>query len=107
MLWIKAVSYTHLDVYKRQTTYRFDSDGAATKTSGNDYTVEGKYVKVFDAKNNKYYLSLIHISPTVEELERRLTGRGTETAQVIADRLARAGEEAEGMGQYDLSLIHI
>ena len=33
--------------------------------------------------------------PTVEELERRLTGRGTETAQVIADRLARAGEEAE------------
>ena len=28
--------------------------------------------------------------PTVEELERRLTGRGTETAQVIADRLARA-----------------
>mgnify|MGYP000663789464 FL=1 len=29
--------------------------------------------------------------PTVEELERRLTGRGTETAQVIADRLARAG----------------
>lgn len=37
------------------TTYRFDSDGAATKTSGNDYTVEGKYVKVFDAKNNKYY----------------------------------------------------
>ena len=39
--------------------------------------------------------------PTVEELERRLTGRGTETAQVIADRLARAGEEAECMGQYD------
>ena len=39
--------------------------------------------------------------PTVEELERRLTGRGTETAQVIADRLARASEEAEGMGQYD------
>ena len=37
------------------TTYRFDSDGVATKTSGNDYTVEGKYVKVFDAKNNKYY----------------------------------------------------
>ena len=40
----------------------------------------------------------------MEELERRLTGRGTETAQVIADRLARAGEEAEGMGQYDYIL---
>ena len=39
--------------------------------------------------------------PTVEELERRLRDRGTETAQVIADRLARAGEEAKGMDQYD------
>ena len=39
--------------------------------------------------------------PTVEELERRLTGRGTETAQVIADRLARAG-----MGQYDYILVN-
>ena len=46
------------------------------------------------------------IPPTVEELERRLTGRGTETAQVIADRLARAGEEAEGMGQYDYILVN-
>lgn len=44
--------------------------------------------------------------PTVEELERRLTGRGTETAQVIVDRLARAGEEAEGMGQYDYILVN-
>ena len=44
--------------------------------------------------------------PTVEELERRLTGRGTETAQVIADRLARAGEEAEGMVQYDYILVN-
>ena len=44
--------------------------------------------------------------PTVEELERRLTGRGTETAQVIADRLARAGEEAKGMGQYDYILVN-
>ena len=44
--------------------------------------------------------------PTVEELERRLTGRGTETAQVIADSLSRAGEEAEGMGQYDYILVN-
>ena len=36
------------------TTYKFDSDGAATKTSEN-YITEGNYVKVYDAKNNKYY----------------------------------------------------
>lgn len=45
--------------------------------------------------------------PTVEELERRLRDRGTETAQVIADRLARAGEEAKGMDQYDYILVNV
>ena len=44
--------------------------------------------------------------PTVEELERRLTGRGTETSQAIADSLARAGEEAKGMDQYDYILVN-
>lgn len=44
--------------------------------------------------------------PTVEELKNRLVGRGTETEEVIASRLARAGEEAEGMGDYDYLLIN-
>ena len=44
--------------------------------------------------------------PTVEEMERRLRDRGTETAQVIADRLARAGEDAKGMDQYDYILVN-
>ena len=35
--------------------------------------------------------------PTIEELRSRLTGRGTETADVIASRLRRAAEESEGM----------
>ena len=42
--------------------------------------------------------------PTVAELEKRL--KGTETDQVIADRLARAGEEAKGMDQYDYILVN-
>ena len=37
------------------TTYRFDSNGVATKTSSDDYTLDGNYVKVYDAKNGKYY----------------------------------------------------
>lgn len=44
--------------------------------------------------------------PTVQELEHRLTDRGTETAQVIAERLARAGEEAKGMDRYDYILVN-
>ena len=37
------------------TTYRFDSNGVATKTSSDNYTIDGNYVKVYDAKNGKYY----------------------------------------------------
>ena len=44
--------------------------------------------------------------PTVEELKNRLVGSGTETEDVIADRLARAAEEAEGMGEYDYILVN-
>ncbi len=36
------------------TTYKFDGDGVASKVDSN-YVVEGKYVKVYDAKNGKYY----------------------------------------------------
>ena len=35
--------------------------------------------------------------PNMEELERRLVGRGTEAPEVIRSRLSRASEEAEGM----------
>lgn len=44
--------------------------------------------------------------PTIEELRNRLTGRGTETADVIESRLRRAAEEAEGMNGYDYLLIN-
>lgn len=50
---------------------------------------------------------LIFISaPGAEILKQRLVGRGTETPEVIAARLARASEEAQGMDQYDYVLIN-
>lgn len=44
--------------------------------------------------------------PSVEELQKRLLGRGTETPEVIAERLLRAGQEAEGMAEYDYLLVN-
>ncbi|MDO4337879.1 MAG: guanylate kinase [Eubacteriales bacterium] len=44
--------------------------------------------------------------PSIEELKHRLVGRGTETPEVIASRLSRAGEEAEGMEAYEYLLIN-
>ena len=44
--------------------------------------------------------------PSVDELRRRLEGRGTETQEVIESRLSRAAEEAEGMEDYDYLLVN-
>ncbi len=44
--------------------------------------------------------------PNGEELKRRLEGRGTESAEVIAQRLARAEEESEGIEAYDYIVIN-
>lgn len=46
------------------------------------------------------------LPPSAEELKRRLTGRGTETEDVIDARLRRANEEAEGIEKYDYVLVN-
>ncbi|MCM1267403.1 MAG: guanylate kinase [Bacteroidales bacterium] len=49
---------------------------------------------------------LFVMPPSAEELRRRLSGRGTETAEVIDKRLRRAAEEAQGIEEYDYILIN-
>lgn len=51
-------------------------------------------------------LLLFVTPPTAGELENRLRGRGTETEEVIHNRLKRAVEEAELMDQYDYILVN-
>ncbi|MBD5106202.1 MAG: guanylate kinase [Lachnospiraceae bacterium] len=51
-------------------------------------------------------LLLFVMPPSAEELKRRLVGRGTETEEVISQRLLRASEEAEGIEAYDYILIN-
>ena len=51
-------------------------------------------------------LLLFVTPPTAEELRSRLTGRGTESAEVIEGRMKRAAEEAEFMDRYDYLIIN-
>jgi len=51
-------------------------------------------------------LLLFVTPPTVEELRRRLIGRGTETMEVIESRMKRAIEESEDMDKYDYLVIN-
>ena len=50
---------------------------------------------------------LIFITPpSAKELYRRLVGRGTETPEVVANRMRRASEEAAYMAQYDYLVVN-
>ena len=51
-------------------------------------------------------LLLFVMPPSAQELYRRLAGRGTESPEVIEARLRRAGEEAEGIENYDYVVIN-
>lgn len=49
---------------------------------------------------------LFVMPPSAKELEKRLKGRGTETDEVIAQRLKRAKEEAVGIEKYDYIVVN-
>lgn len=51
-------------------------------------------------------LLLFVTPPSAEELRSRLTGRGTETEEVIESRMKRASEEAEFMECYDYLIVN-
>ena len=44
--------------------------------------------------------------PSFGELERRLVGRGTESPEVVRERLCRAGEECGGVEAYDYLIVN-
>ena len=51
-------------------------------------------------------LLLFVMPPSVAELEKRLKGRGTETDEVIHERMLRAKAESEGIEKYDYIVIN-
>lgn len=51
-------------------------------------------------------LLLFVSTPDAAELRRRLSGRGTESEEVIQERLHRAAKEAEGIENYDYIVIN-
>lgn len=51
-------------------------------------------------------VSVFVVPPSLEELERRLRGRGTEKEDVILERLAKAGEELKAVNLYDYRIVN-
>lgn len=52
-------------------------------------------------------MSVLIVPPSIEELERRLVKRGTDSPEAIAERVAKAGSELEfAKGRFDYELVN-
>lgn len=74
---------------------------------GKDVILEIEIQGALQIKEKLPEAVLVFITPpSMEELKKRLTGRGSEEPEVIASRLSRASEEAEGIEKYDYILVN-
>ncbi|MEO0035792.1 MAG: hypothetical protein RLZZ501_1815 [Pseudomonadota bacterium] len=51
-------------------------------------------------------VSVFILPPSLEELHRRLSGRGQDSAEVIAERMAKAGDEMSHWPEYDYIVVN-
>lgn len=75
--------------------------------AGKDVILEIEIQGALKVKEQRPDTLLLFVAPpSAPVLKERLTGRGTETMDVIESRLRRACEEAEGMESYDYLMIN-
>ena len=75
--------------------------------AGKDVLLEIEIQGALQVKEKLPETVLVFIMPpSVSELYGRLKGRGTETDEVIRQRMLRASEESQGIEQYDYILVN-
>lgn len=75
--------------------------------AGRDVLLEIEMQGALKVKEKFPEVSLIFITPpSLEELRKRLVGRGTESPEVIDKRIARAKEECAYMQKYDYIMVN-
>lgn len=63
-------------------------------------------ISVLDKIDGPDVISFFVVPPSLEELERRIRLRGTETEQVMKERLSRASKEIEMAKRYDYVVLN-
>ncbi len=74
---------------------------------GKDVLLEIEVQGARQVKEKRSDAILLFVTPpSAGELERRLVGRGTETPEVIKERMQRAAKEAQEMSWYDYLIVN-
>ncbi|MEE4348594.1 MAG: guanylate kinase [Pacificimonas sp.] len=80
----------------------------AALAAGQDmlFDVDWQGTRSLKGKLDRDVVSIFLLPPSLEELESRLRGRGTDSEEVIERRMARAGHEISHYGAYDYVFVN-
>ena len=106
----KMIAQDELIEYARYVNHYYGTPRSNVEEqleNGKDVILEIEIQGALKVKEKFPDTLLVFITPpSAKELRRRLIGRGTESMEVIEQRLARAKEEAEGIDDYDCLIVN-
>ncbi len=70
------------------------------------FDIDWQGTQQLKARDAKDVVSVYILPPSLGELESRLRSRGTDSAEIIADRMSRAASEISHWGEYDYVLVN-
>jgi len=70
------------------------------------FDIDWQGTQQLKARDSKDVVSIYILPPSLTELEKRLRSRGTDSEEVIADRMSRAASEISHWGEYDYVLVN-
>ncbi len=91
---------------RRYGTPRGPVDAALSQGRDVLFDIDWQGTQPLHAKAGQDLVRLFNLPPSLDELERRLRGRGTDSDEVIAQRMERAAAEISHWAEYDYVLIN-
>ena len=70
------------------------------------FDIDWQGTQQLKARDSKDVVSVYILPPSLGELESRLRSRGTDSPEIIADRMGRAASEISHWGEYDYVLVN-
>lgn len=91
--------------------YRYGTPKAPVKAAlkaGRDvlFDIDWQGARQLEPDFGEHLVTIFLLPPSMEELERRLRARGTDTEEVIADRMRRAADEIEHWAEYEYVMVN-
>lgn len=91
--------------------YRYGTPKAPVKSALKDgrdilFDIDWQGSRQLEPDFKEHLVTIFLLPPSMAELERRLQARGTDSAEVIADRMTRAASEISHWAEYEYVLVN-